>query len=167
MLSTSTGNMLVTCDPSVCQQIYNRPGDFRSPVDTMAMYNLYGPTLAASEDDDWRRHRKITTPYFNLETNIVVWKESIKQTESLLQTWSTVSWKVRDAKRQLTARVIMKMFGKVFFGKDIEWEDYNAVDQMDLTRLKSFGQAILAVTQNMGIIILLRTMPVWIASKCN
>jgi cytochrome P450 len=163
-LTTSSGNMLVTCDPTVVQEIFSRPNDFKAPVDIMSIYNIYGPTLAAAEDDDWRRHRKITSPYFNSATNHAVWKETLKQTDSYLENWKRTASDIVDAKSQLAARIIMSMFGKVFFGKEIRWEDYNADDEKT-ANLHTFGEAILAVTNNLGIILIIQSLPVWVASK--
>ena len=38
----------------------------------------YGPNLANSEHDEWRRHRRIAGPSFNESNNVLVWESSIE-----------------------------------------------------------------------------------------
>lgn len=38
----------------------------------------YGPSLANSEHDEWRKHRRIAGPSFTESNNILVWESAIE-----------------------------------------------------------------------------------------
>lgn len=64
-LCSPSGPMLMTCDVHLVKQVLTRAHDFHAPVEVLGLYNIYGPTLAASEGEHWRLYRKITTPFFS------------------------------------------------------------------------------------------------------
>jgi cytochrome P450 len=161
MLTHASGNMLLTCDPTMCEQIFDRSNDFKAPADTLFIYNIYGPTMAACEEQDWRRYRKIITPYFNTETNVVVWEESLNQTEELANTWTSGLSTISDIKKDVAAKLTIGVISKVFFGKSIEMEDYEAKTTPESQRERSFGGAVLDVNNSLGVIVMLQTMPPW------
>jgi len=37
----------------------------------------YGPSIAISEHDEWRKHRKIAGPSFSESNNVLVWESTI------------------------------------------------------------------------------------------
>ncbi|KAF2706118.1 cytochrome P450 [Pleomassaria siparia CBS 279.74] len=161
MLTHASGNMLLTCDPGICEQIFDRSNDFKAPADTLFMYNIYGPTLAACEEQDWRRYRKVITPYFNTKTNTAVWEECLNQTEILTSTWTDNLGIINDIKRDVAAKLTIGVFAKVFFGKSIQTEDYEPKFDEVSRRERSFGGAILDVNNSLGIIVMLQAMPPW------
>ena len=37
----------------------------------------YGPSIASTEQDEWRKHRKIAAPSFSESNNVLVWESTI------------------------------------------------------------------------------------------
>ena len=157
--------MMVTCDPDVCKQIFDRSTDFKTPVDTLFIYNIYGPTLGASEEDDWKRFRKVITPYFNNDTNNILVDETLKQTDRLIQMWPNEGSSIIDIKNDVSAKVTIGVIAKVFFGKSINAEEYLPNRKRSLGQRNSFGEAILNLNESLGVIVVLQSMPPWLKSK--
>ncbi|KAF2462567.1 cytochrome P450 [Lindgomyces ingoldianus] len=143
IITSSSGNMLLTCDPEVCQQIFARSHDFKAPIETLYIYNIYGPTLAASKEEHWRRIRKVTTPYFNTETNTTVWRERLEKTDELTKTWSNDGIPITDVKKKVAAKLIIGVIAKVFFGETIHLEDCRSGPRTTKNDEKSFSEALL------------------------
>lgn len=163
-LSSASGNMLLTSDPAVCTDILRSSSEFRSPIETLHFYNIYGPSMAACKEADWRRYRKISMPYFSRETTVAVWRETIAKTQQVLKDLGNISAPVKDIKSEITARVTLGVISKVFFGRDIGEEDFQRGYKLDSTSKRSFGEALLAVINDIGLIIMARSMPLWLTS---
>ena len=81
------GNILTTADASVISQITTRRNDFPKPVEIYTSLNIYGKNVVTTEGQEWRHHRKITSPPFAEKNNHLVWAESLHQAQAMVQGW--------------------------------------------------------------------------------
>ena len=81
------GNTLSTADASVISQITTRRNDFPKPVEMYGSLNMYGKNVVTTEGQEWRHHRKITSPSFAEKNNHLVWMESLHQAQAMVKGW--------------------------------------------------------------------------------
>ena len=63
---------------SILQSQVSFPKYFRD-VDTKSFHKFaYGPSIILTEDNDWRKHRKIVGPSFSEGNNALVWESTVK-----------------------------------------------------------------------------------------
>ncbi|KAJ4286477.1 hypothetical protein N0V90_013177 [Kalmusia sp. IMI 367209] len=151
--------MLLTCDPRIARDIFASSNEFKGASRTLQIYNIYGPTLAACGEEDWKRYRKVLTPYFSTATNAVILRETLTQTEALLNKWSTTQV-MTDVKNQLAARLTIGVIAQAFFGKSIAMSEYDSKVRKGSGNT-SFGEAILNVNEALAAIVPLRAVPSW------
>lgn len=152
--------MLLTCDPCVAQNIFAASNDFIGAAKTLRIYNIYGHTLAACNEQDWKRYRKVLTPYFSTATNSLIMHEALIQTESLINTWRKVQ-AISDVKNQVAARLTIGVIAQAFFGKSIAMSEYDS-NLRKCSGKTSFGEAILNVNEVLAAIVPLQAMPSWL-----
>lgn len=121
IIVSAGGNVLWTCDPQVIMQLSNRHGDFVKPTDMLAMLNLYGPTITASEGAEHRKYRKIASPSFNENTHQTVWREAIRQAALMLDFWKRNGCHVADMNANAN-RYALHVLSKAFFDKEMAWD---------------------------------------------
>jgi cytochrome P450 len=121
IIVSAGGNVLWTCDPEVIMQLSNRHGDFIKPVDMLGMLNIYGPTITASEGEEYRKYRKIASPSFNESTHITVWREAIRQAELMLQFWTHSAGHVPDMNKH-ASKYTLHVLSKSIFDKEMAWD---------------------------------------------
>ncbi|KAF1982728.1 cytochrome P450 monooxygenase-like protein [Aulographum hederae CBS 113979] len=89
LLKVTPGMMeLHVADPAVNHQIYARKKDFEKPKWILDSAKIYGHAVSSVTGSDWQRHRRITAPPFNERNSALVWHESIKQTEQMIDYWN-------------------------------------------------------------------------------
>lgn len=145
-------NVLWTCDPEAVLQLSNRRYDFIKPVKILEMLNIYGPTITATEGEESRLYRKITAPSFSEETHERVWAESLKQTQSMLETWSMRREPICSLNEDL-ARLTLHVISHVCFARNIEWTDgQNLQHEVPQGHTMSYREAISSLLDNSGIL---------------
>jgi cytochrome P450 len=87
MLVTPSGNTLRVCNPQVTSDILKRNTDFKRDMESFEVLNIYGKNLATTEGHDWNRHRKVATVTFTEKNNELVWRESLKEGQQMLEYW--------------------------------------------------------------------------------
>lgn len=152
--------MLLTCDVHLIKQVLNRAHDFHAPVEVLSLYNLYGPTLAASEGDQWRLYRKLSTPFFNSRTYRKVWKESLMKVERLSTQWHQDRARIHDVKGQVMSRLNLHVIAKTFYDQELEY-DWNDTmkDVAPSSHSLTFSEAINAVLSNLATLF---ALPKWL-----
>jgi hypothetical protein len=117
------GSILYTADADVIRQILGRMSDFPKPTFLYKNVDIFGKSVVTTEGPDWRRHRRLVAPAFGEKNNLLVWKETIRQTEALLKVWTrkdtaasptSITTVHRDS-MQLSLNVI----GRAGFGRDM------------------------------------------------
>jgi hypothetical protein len=81
------GIVLNTSDAELITQILSRPSDFPKPTHIYQGISIYGPNLFASEGPTWRRHLKLVSPAFSDKTYKLVWRETLSQSQAMLESW--------------------------------------------------------------------------------
>jgi cytochrome P450 len=157
--------MLLTCDVHLVKQILTRAHDFHAPVEVLGLYNIYGPTLAASEGEQWRLYRKITTPFFNKKTYGKVWKESLDKAERLSTQWSHGgdNTRVVDVKEQLMSKLNLRVIAKIFYDQELPYDAHNAMKDVAPTgHTLTFSEAINGVLSNLATVF---SVPNWLLGE--
>ncbi|KAI1621842.1 cytochrome P450 [Exophiala viscosa] len=54
------------------------------PKDLYEVFDIYGPGLVSVNGEDWQRHRRIVNPAFREQNYKLVWEESLKQADQML-----------------------------------------------------------------------------------
>ena len=122
ILATPTGNMLWTCDPAIVHQLFTQHDKVQVPVDMVKFYDLWGPTIASVEGDEWKTHRRVITSGFNPAMNSTVWKEAIHQTQTLMKRW-VEEGSVVPVVKKWTSRLALHVISGAFFNKSLSWQD--------------------------------------------
>ena len=81
------GNILTTADASVISQITTRRNDFPKPIKIYGSLNIYGKNVVTTEGQEWRHHRKVTSPPFAEKNNHLVWSETLHQAQAMTKGW--------------------------------------------------------------------------------
>ncbi|MCJ1334603.1 hypothetical protein MMC10_011315 [Thelotrema lepadinum] len=89
MQVTPSMNWVYVADANLVNEIFHRREDFRRPRQLYSMLDIFGPNLGTVEGLDWQRHRKITGAAFNEQSYGIVWNESIRQADGVLQWWTS------------------------------------------------------------------------------
>lgn len=83
-LVTSGNFEINTYDPEVVQQILARPKDFRQNEMASFVVAQFGNNVLTTDGADWSRHRRIVAGAVTERVSSVVWNESLRQTQALL-----------------------------------------------------------------------------------
>jgi hypothetical protein len=87
VLVTPGGNWLCVSDASVFTEVLHRRTDFRRNMEQFAVLNVYGKNLSTTDDEEWQKHRKITSITFTEKNNELVWRQSLSQARGMLSYW--------------------------------------------------------------------------------
>ena len=123
------GITMYTCEPAVISQITTRRNDFPKPTKIYKSLDIYGKNVLTTEKDQWRRHRKATSPPFTEKNNHLVWKEAIRQAQAMLTSWTGTDGKgskTVDRVMDDTMRLSLHVISTASFGRAMEWPTENA-----------------------------------------
>lgn len=89
MFATPGKNWIYLCDANAIHDVVRRErqGDFARPVELLAMLDVFGPNISTMNGSDWQRQRKCTAASFNEQSNLLVWTESLRQGQQMLEYW--------------------------------------------------------------------------------
>ena len=150
----------MTCDIHIVKQVLGRAQDFHAPVEVLSLYNLYGPTLAASEGEQWRLYRKISTPFFNTKTHAMVWKEGLQTAERVFTQWAKRGALLSDVKGEVMSKLNLRVIAKIFYNQELEYDQHDATkDAVPSGHSMTFSEAINAVLSNLATIF---GLPKWL-----
>lgn len=79
---------IVISNAKAIDEITRRRRDFPKAISLYKPLELFGKNLVTTEGQEWVLHRKLTTSVFNERNNKLVWNETRRQAEDMLQTWS-------------------------------------------------------------------------------
>lgn len=83
VLCSPSSNQIVTCYPPAVDLIYKNHNNWEQPPPISQLFAFYGQNVSSTHGPEWQRHRKITTSAFTENFMQRIWKESIKQADSL------------------------------------------------------------------------------------
>ena len=159
VLATPRGNLLWTCDPKVCSELERQHPNSQVAVDMLKFFEVYGPTVGSVEGDEWKMHRKVITSGFTSTTHAAVWRDTIQQTNSLIDHWLEQGGIVPIMK-QWTCRLALHVIAAGFFRKTLSWsDDAREFERVPSGHYISFEQALFTVLARLGV---LYVIPRWL-----
>ncbi|KAL2816283.1 cytochrome P450 monooxygenase [Aspergillus granulosus] len=102
-------------DAGVVVQITHTRGGWPKPVWQYHLVELYGPNVVTADEEQWARHRRRTAIIFNEKNDELVWKESIRLVNGMIEQWQSAN-KSRDLVVQTTRDDIPKLTLNIFSG---------------------------------------------------
>ncbi|KAH8653178.1 cytochrome P450 [Tricladium varicosporioides] len=115
--------MLWSSDNAVIHSLFTQHPQVDAPVEYLKFWNVWGPTLASVQGDEWKAHRRAVTAGFGPVMNRTVWEETQHQTETLASHWIEKHGAVVPVVRYWTSRLALHIISSGFFGMRIEWDD--------------------------------------------
>ncbi|KAK1973703.1 cytochrome P450 [Colletotrichum cereale] len=88
VIVSPSDNEIVISDPTTALEILHNWRHFpKSPVQTH-MFEIFGPNVGTIWDNDWARHRKMTSVIFKESNYGLVWEVTRRQIEELTGSWT-------------------------------------------------------------------------------
>lgn len=173
------GVLLWTAEPETIHQITQRREAFPKPLESYRVLDVYGRNVISTEGTDWKLHRKVTSPGFNEKNNILVFKESVSQTQGMLRKWMGPDGKGNQTLTELpmdSMRVTLHIISKIGFGVGLLWPGEEPDEKDNTASLNysgheptegftmSFEHALSTLLEKLIWVLLL---PDWILSEPN
>ncbi|KXT00831.1 hypothetical protein AC579_8014 [Pseudocercospora musae] len=162
MLVAPGANTLLVADADCVSQITTRRNDFPKPTWLYTSVDLFGKNVVSTEGANWRHHRKITSPPFTEKNNVLVWKESLEQAESMMAGWvggnktdSGTIWNVATEAMRLSLHVI----SRAGFGVKLYWPHEQSVTAIPQGHAMTYKDALETLLHSL---IPLMLLPRWL-----
>lgn len=126
ILATPSGNMLWSSDNAVIHDLFTQHPNVDAPVEFLKFWNVYGPTIASVQGNEWKAHRRAVTAGFGPVMNQTVWKETQHQTETLATHWTEKHQAIIPVIRYWTSRLALNIICSGFFGMKVKWDSDDA-----------------------------------------
>ncbi len=155
LVVSPTGNICYTSDPQLTHQLL-RSNIVDKPVESLAILNVFGPTMTGTSNRQSRVYRKITTPFFNERTMQNLWDRSLEGAQAALKVWmkGRRSTSVCET-RPVLARLSIYLINAVCFGGGADpvlaLQDQ---DNLPNARKLTYSQALVAVINHLPTIFL-------------
>ncbi|KAL8981234.1 MAG: hypothetical protein Q9177_005635 [Variospora cf. flavescens] len=151
-----TGIICYAADPAMSMDVTKRRMDFTKPPDKYAMIQPYGTNIVTAEGKQWQFHVRITAPPFNEANNHLNWSETLRQAQSLSDSWG--KWGSRDLRLDIYS-LTLNIISCAGFGirQDCSSDTIVNHDKVPEGYEFSFLQAITAVVRYIVPILLLPT----------
>lgn len=162
------GIILYTADAGVIAQITTRWADFPKPTHLYRSVNIYGKNIISSEGAAWRHHRKLTSPSFGEKNNQLVWKETLDQSQAMLESWvgPNGGGKTIDRVAVDTLQLSMNVISRAGLSQKLHWHKEAEDDELVKKSLPnghtmSFNSSLQCLLSNLPLLMLL---PRWFLS---
>ncbi|KAJ0166327.1 Cytochrome P450 3A11 [Colletotrichum tanaceti] len=116
--------LIMTDSAEAIHQITQQRDKFPKLVETYAILKQFGDNVLTTEGVVWRMHRKVTSATFNEKNAALVFAESIKQAQSMMQKWLGPDGRSRQTVETLdhdTMRLALNIISYVGFGMRLLW----------------------------------------------
>ena len=134
---------------TICSHIY-------SSVD------LFGKNVVSTEGQNWRHHRKITSPPFTEKNNHLVWLESLQQAESMMTGWMgdnlQESPPLKDIATQ-SMRLSLHVISRAGFGVQLKWPHEESETPIPAGHTLTYKDALETLLHNI-IVVMLTPKPI-------
>ncbi|KAG8764895.1 hypothetical protein FRC15_007343, partial [Serendipita sp. 397] len=110
-----------TADAEVAQEIMRNPGRFIKPTDIYEVLNLFGRNVVTINGEEYRIHKKITSPSFSESNNKLVHKETLAIIDALFETWEGRDRIDYHNVLDLTVALTLMVISSAGFGVRIPW----------------------------------------------
>lgn len=124
-MTVAPGGVLIwTASAAAISQITSKRDAFPKPLESYKILNIFGRNVVTVEGSTWRQHRKVTAPHFNERNNMMVFRESISQTQQMVGKWTGGE---EDGGRRVddlpedTMRLTLHVISRAGFGVKLEW----------------------------------------------
>ncbi|PRP83543.1 cytochrome P450 [Planoprotostelium fungivorum] len=110
-------------------EVTARRDDFPKPLEQYAIVDIYGRSVVTTEGDDWKLHRKIVSPPFSEKNNRLVWIETIKQADMMMDDWDCQAKGKDGTEVQVladTMKLALHIITAAAFGIPFKWTDSSA-----------------------------------------
>lgn len=97
---------------------------FPKPLENYKALDIFGRNVVTTERDEWKSHRKVTAPGFTEKNNVMVFKESIAQTDGMLRKWETLRAEGKPTvitASQDTQLLTLGIISRIGFGVRLLW----------------------------------------------
>jgi cytochrome P450 len=115
--------MLWSSDNAIIHDLFTQHPQVDAPVEVLKFWDVWGPTLASVQGQEWRVHRRTVTAGFGPVMNRTVLEETQHQTETLAVHWIQNYGAVVPVVRYWTSRLALHIISSGFFDMGIEWDD--------------------------------------------
>ena len=119
--------MLWSSDDAVIRNLFMQHPQVDAPVELLRFWDVWGPTVASVQGNEWKTHRRAVTADFGPIMNRTVWKETQHQTETLAAHWINNHGAVVPVVRHWTSRLALHIISSGFFNMRVEWDDEGAI----------------------------------------
>ena len=177
VIVTPGKNWIYVCNADAIHDVIRRErqGEFARPVELLAMLDVFGPNLSTvsatsfglssingagidadsmqTNGADWQRQRKCTATSFNEQTNALVWYESLRQGQQLLEHWRNADARKSSTLAQDTKTLTLDVLVRAAFGKSFDF--HNAQDKTTTLGPLSYRDALAIVLENAILILAL------------
>ena len=140
MIVSPGGNVLTTADASVISQITTRRNDFPKPIKMYGSLEIYGKNVVTTEGQEWRHHRKITSPPFAEKNNHMVWMESLYQAQEMIKVWmggSSDRSQIVNNIAEDTMKLSLHIISRAGFGVRSSWSGAGDEEEQEINDEKT------------------------------
>ncbi|TDL22810.1 cytochrome P450 [Rickenella mellea] len=114
---------LSIADAEAIKEITSARARFPKPIEQYGPLRIFGGNIIASEDEEWKRHRKVANPAFSERNNRMVWEETVKIVNSMFETaWRDETNIEVDNCVCITMPLALLVIGRAGFGRSVSWE---------------------------------------------
>ncbi|KAK7946724.1 uncharacterized protein PG986_011045 [Apiospora aurea] len=131
--------ILYTANAEVIHQVTSKREAFPKPVQVYKILSLYGESVLATEGAVWKNHRKVTAASFNEKNAALVFAESIKQTQGMIDQWLGADRKGNRTIKTVehdTMALMLHIIGYVGFGLRLVWPGQSLPPDADARQAK-------------------------------
>ncbi|KAJ9604023.1 hypothetical protein H2200_011546 [Cladophialophora chaetospira] len=72
-------------DPTLAVDVQSHWRTWQKPPPVYEIFDVFGPNVISLNGEDWQRHRRIANPAFREQNNKLVWDESSRQANQMVQ----------------------------------------------------------------------------------
>lgn len=96
---------------------------FPKPLESYRILEIFGRNIITTEGNEWKQHRKITSPGFNEKNNVLVFRESCRQAQGMLRKWTKARSTTLKEVPMDTMRLTLHIISKIGFGVRLLWPE--------------------------------------------
>ena len=144
----------------------NRWEDFPKPVELYAIMNMFGINVLTTEGTVWKHHRRIASKAFTEKNNVLVWEESLRQSQAMLKDWTEKEGgrgTVRSVQED-TMKLTLLIISYAGFGVHMDWSGLEEHDkEIDTSEgyTMSYEDALITLLHN---VLWVLVLPKWLSS---
>ncbi|TDL22808.1 614/534 cytochrome P450 [Rickenella mellea] len=111
-------------DPVAIKEITSTRALWPKPVERYQGLKLFGSNIVVTENDEWKKHRRVANPAFSERNNRMVWEETVKIVNDMFDN----DWRDRaeievDHCVNITLKLALLVIGSAGFGRSISWDN--------------------------------------------